>query len=64
VPARIVQHQVKRFAFFGRDFLRHGIEEKLEHLGVAVGDNQADHAAGGGLDGTDNVASEMAAIIL
>ena len=63
VPAGVVEHQMDLFAFFGRDLFGHGVEEGLENLGVAVGDDQADQATRGGLDCADNVAPQMPAVI-
>jgi hypothetical protein len=51
------------FAFPGRDFLRHGIEEGLQDLGAAVGDDQADQATRGWLDRADDVAPDVSAVI-
>src|SRR6476620_11234652 len=63
VPTRVVQHEVDLFAFLGRDLFGHGVEEGLEDFGVAVGDDQADELAAGGLDGSDNVAPQVSAVV-
>ena len=59
VPTGVVEHQINLFALLGRDFLGHGVEEGLEDLGVAVGDDKADHSTGRWFDRAHDVAPVM-----
>ena len=63
VPTGIVQHEVDLDALFSGNFIGHGVEEGLEDLRIAVGDDEAHQLAGGGLDGSDDVSPEVAAMI-